>query len=151
MNSKKLLIIILVVIIAGMLWTPFIQLDDRKPFSLGKLPSKENRSNQPLTVASNNEYSTVPDSKSSSIAEPSSSQVPIPTAPIVATVETDKRIYLPSETVTIHGRAFTPQTTITLNITRPCLCGEHDSHQDVWNDLTTDVSGNFVMGYQLSG
>lgn len=62
-----------------------------------------------------------------------------------AKIETNKVSYFLSETVTITGWAFQPETQITVNVSRP------DDSTDSWNDVTSDTNGEFVTYYTLDG
>jgi hypothetical protein len=73
-------------------------------------------------------------------------EVPSPTIGN-ACVFTDKITYLINETVTISGAFFLPDSPIIVNISKPCCCGQHQSHQDTFNGLETDQNGTFVIHY----
>jgi hypothetical protein len=61
-----------------------------------------------------------------------------------AKIWTDKADYSPEETVKIFGTGFLPESTITIEVTRPDLTVES------WN-ATSDSDGNFTTTYLLDG
>jgi len=70
--------------------------------------------------------------------------------PIECMVLTDLASYLPNETVEISGAQFPPEMPITVNVSRPCCCGEHPFHWEVLSDVYSDENGEFVALYNLT-
>ncbi len=146
MVRKTVLVSVLVIAIVGILFLPAIR------------PSLNNSSS--VLIPDNNQLLTssatdvgVESSKSISAAMGSSNDegaypvAPSETETVNASITTEKFTYLCNETVTINGQSFTPLTAITVTIERPCCCGQHENHIDVFESVVADALGTFTLDY----
>ncbi len=148
MDRKPLLVSILVIAIVGLLIVPTVQ-----PSAVHSSPMIISSKNIDPPLLSNAIDVGVSLSESGNTIEESSGVemgypvVPSESEEVNASVATDKTTYLCNETVTINGQNFTSLTATTVTIERPCCCGQHENHVDVFDNIVTDDLGFFVLDY----